>query len=54
VPALADVAAAVARIAQPGDVVIMLGAGSIGSIAEPLIELLSRPDRRAASAESRR
>ena len=54
VPALADVAAAVARVARPGDVVITLGAGSIGSIAEPLIELLSRPEHRAASAEPRR
>jgi UDP-N-acetylmuramate--alanine ligase len=41
VPSLADVPMALARIARPGDVVITLGAGSIGGVAERLIPLLS-------------
>ena len=46
---LDDVPAAVAGIAQPGDVVITLGAGSIGSIAPRVIEALERrrSERRA-------
>ena len=47
---LADVAPTVARLARPGDVVITLGAGSIGSVAESLIELLSKGDPRAIAA----
>lgn len=45
VPSVKDVPAALARIARPGDVVITLGAGSIGSVPESLIRLLegSRP-----------
>ncbi len=39
---LADVPAALARIARPGDVVITLGAGSIGTVPEALIQLLSQ------------
>jgi UDP-N-acetylmuramate--alanine ligase len=35
---LADVVDALARIAQPGDVVVTLGAGSIGSVAARLVE----------------
>ena len=54
VPTLTDVAPALARIARPGDLVITLGAGSIGSIAEPLIELLSRAERRPADAKEPR
>jgi UDP-N-acetylmuramate--alanine ligase len=42
VPRLDDVPAAIAAIAQPGDVVITLGAGSIGTIPERVIELLHR------------
>ncbi len=38
---VADVPAALARVARPGDVVITLGAGSIGTVPEPLIRLLS-------------
>jgi UDP-N-acetylmuramate--alanine ligase len=54
VPELDDVAPAVARIARPGDVVITLGAGSIGTLPERLLDLLARedpaPDGRASSA----
>src|SRR6185295_11235097 len=39
VPRLADVAGALAGIARPGDVVITLGAGSIGTVAEQLQRL---------------
>jgi UDP-N-acetylmuramate--alanine ligase len=38
---LDDVVAAVARIARPGDVVMTLGAGSIGTLPERLLEELS-------------
>ncbi len=37
-----NVAGAVARVARPGDLVIILGAGSIGTIAEHVIEVLGR------------
>ncbi|OLE84935.1 MAG: UDP-N-acetylmuramate--L-alanine ligase [Acidobacteria bacterium 13_1_20CM_2_65_9] len=39
-PKLDDVVAAIARIAKPGDVVITLGAGSIGSVPDRLLEVL--------------
>jgi UDP-N-acetylmuramate--alanine ligase len=39
-PKLDDVVKAIARIARPGDVVITLGAGSIGSIPDRLLETL--------------
>jgi UDP-N-acetylmuramate--alanine ligase len=39
---LDDVAAAVANVARPGDVVITLGAGSIGSVPDRLLEVLTR------------
>jgi len=42
VPALDDVAPAVARIVRPGDVVITLGAGSIGTVPDRLLDLLTR------------
>ncbi len=42
VPELEDVAPAVARIARPGDVVITLGAGSIGTVPDRLLDLLTR------------
>jgi UDP-N-acetylmuramate--alanine ligase len=42
VPALADVPAALARLARPGDLVITLGAGSIGTIAERVLDELER------------
>ena len=41
VPRLDDVATAVAQIAKPGDVVITLGAGSIGTVADRLLVLLA-------------
>jgi UDP-N-acetylmuramate--alanine ligase len=41
VPRLADVPAFLARIAAPGDVVVTLGAGSIGSVADRLVQLLT-------------
>ncbi len=47
VPSLEDVVPALVRVARPGDAVIMLGAGSIGGIAERLIESLE--SRSAAS-----
>jgi UDP-N-acetylmuramate--alanine ligase len=40
-PRLDDLVAAVVRTAKPGDVVITLGAGSIGSVPERLVEALS-------------
>jgi UDP-N-acetylmuramate--alanine ligase len=40
VPALSDVAADVAAIAQPGDLVVLLGAGSIGGIAPSVVHAL--------------
>src|SRR5262249_22309252 len=52
--ALKDVAPALARIARPGDMVITLGAGSISSVGDPLIELLSRADRPTAEAKEPR
>ena len=39
-PRLADVVPAIVRVARPGDVVITLGAGSIGSVPEWLIAAL--------------
>ena len=54
VPKLSDMAPALARLARPGDLVITLGAGSIASVPEPLIELLSRMEPRAADAKEQR
>jgi UDP-N-acetylmuramate--alanine ligase len=51
-PNLDDVAPALARMAQPGDVVITLGAGSIGSVPERLIEMLKK-ESQASAAEAR-
>jgi UDP-N-acetylmuramate--alanine ligase len=42
VPLLDDVPSAVVRIARPGDVVITLGAGSIGTLPERLIARLEQ------------
>ncbi|HZR24210.1 MAG TPA: UDP-N-acetylmuramate--L-alanine ligase [Vicinamibacterales bacterium] len=42
VPRLDDVVDAVAKIAKPGDVVITLGAGSIGTVPDRLLEALQR------------
>jgi UDP-N-acetylmuramate--alanine ligase len=41
VPALDDLVPALLRIARPGDVVMTLGAGSIGSVSRRLIEALA-------------
>jgi UDP-N-acetylmuramate--alanine ligase len=47
-----DVADRLARVARPGDVVITLGAGSIGSVPERLIDLLSTaPERKRSEAQ---
>jgi UDP-N-acetylmuramate--alanine ligase len=42
VPRLEDVPHALATLARPGDVVITLGAGSIGTVPDRLIEILAR------------
>ncbi len=42
VPRLDDVVSAIVGVAKPGDVVITLGAGSIGTLPERLIEQLGR------------
>jgi UDP-N-acetylmuramate-alanine ligase len=41
VKALADVPEAVARVARAGDLVITLGAGSIGTMPEPILAALA-------------
>src|SRR5262249_20587167 len=41
-PGLDDVIAAVVRAARPGDVVITLGAGSIGGVPDRLIDALAK------------
>jgi UDP-N-acetylmuramate--alanine ligase len=48
VPNLADVPSAIARVARSGDVVITLGAGSIGGVADRLIPLLAGGSAHAA------
>ena len=40
-PTLDDVVAAVVRAAKPGDIVITLGAGSIGTVPDRLLEALA-------------
>ena len=53
VRAVADVPAAVARIARPGDAVILLGAGSIGAASGPIVaELAARGRARAGGKEA--
>jgi UDP-N-acetylmuramate--alanine ligase len=59
VPALKDVAGAVVRIVQPGDVVITLGAGSIATVADEVLALLAttapgNPATRSGSASDAR
>jgi UDP-N-acetylmuramate--alanine ligase len=39
-----DVVAALANVARPGDVVLTLGAGSIGGVAAKLVEVLEKKD----------
>jgi UDP-N-acetylmuramate--alanine ligase len=51
-PKLDDVLAAVVRVARPGDLVITLGAGSIGTLPDRLVEALLRgPQRDGARDE---
>jgi UDP-N-acetylmuramate--alanine ligase len=49
VPALDDVVPAIVRAARPGDVVITLGAGSIGTLPERLLGALDAGDTEGAS-----
>jgi UDP-N-acetylmuramate--alanine ligase len=42
VPSVGDVAAHVALLAQPGDLVVTLGAGSIGHVADRIVALLQQ------------
>jgi UDP-N-acetylmuramate--alanine ligase len=45
VPALSDVASSVAAIARPGDLVITLGAGTIGTVGDQILALLNEGSR---------
>jgi UDP-N-acetylmuramate--alanine ligase len=45
VKSLEDIPAAVAGLARPGDIVITLGAGSIGTTAEPILAALRGTER---------
>ena len=47
VPRLDDVVPAIVRVARPGDVVITLGAGSIGSVPDRLVKALGGRSRSA-------
>ena len=51
VPAVGDLVAAIVRLARPGDVVMTLGAGSIGGVPELLIEALAKSAPPAAGAK---
>ena len=53
VPELADVAPALARLVQPGDMVITLGAGSIASVPDQLVALLDRRTGGPRATEAR-
>ncbi len=50
VKALDEVPAAVARLAQPNDLVITLGAGSIGSLPDRILEQLRKPAAEGTNA----
>jgi UDP-N-acetylmuramate--alanine ligase len=41
VPRLDDLVPAIVRVARPGDIVITLGAGSIGTVPDRLVEALT-------------
>jgi UDP-N-acetylmuramate--alanine ligase len=43
IKSLDEIAPGVARLVKPGDVVITLGAGSIGSVAERILDELKKP-----------
>jgi UDP-N-acetylmuramate--alanine ligase len=53
VPSLAEVPGVVAALAKPGDLVITLGAGSIGTTGERILEAI-RGRRATASAQGLR
>jgi UDP-N-acetylmuramate--alanine ligase len=46
VPRLEDVPASVARLSRPGDLIVTLGAGSVGQVGDRLLDLLGREGRR--------
>jgi UDP-N-acetylmuramate--alanine ligase len=50
VPNVDDVPAALVRIAKRGDVVITLGAGSIGGVADKFVHLMATRSRSAGGA----
>lgn len=53
VPALADIPAAVVHLTRPGDIVITLGAGSIGNVGPRILQLLrDRSSQGAAGREN--
>jgi UDP-N-acetylmuramate-alanine ligase len=53
-PALDDLPEAVAVLVRPGDLVITLGAGSIGGVGERILEAIrNRRPQPAANGESR-
>jgi UDP-N-acetylmuramate--alanine ligase len=54
VPALEDVPAAVALMAQPGDLVITLGAGSIGGTGERILEAIRHRRTQPVSGKGER
>jgi len=47
VPDVTDVAAAVARLVRPGDLVVTLGAGSIGAVGPEILAALSAEEVRS-------
>ena len=49
VPRVDDVPAALAAVVHPGDVVVTLGAGSIGMVADRLVQMLARGPGRATT-----
>jgi UDP-N-acetylmuramate--alanine ligase len=44
VPRVDDVVPALVRAARPGDVVLTLGAGSIGAVADRLVDILKKTE----------
>ena len=52
VPRLEDIVPAIVRISRPGDMVVVLGAGSIGGVAERLVPALEQGGRPAAARDS--
>ncbi len=54
VKALTDVVPTLLTIVHPGDVVITLGAGSIGTLPKALMEALAEPARRSPEGKGRK